>query len=150
MPIYELGCERGHRVEVLLAMDEEIPACEECGSEMTRVPSRFAVGGRANPPPRPEAMPQTWKGTYEGNREYVTSLRKTVEKRQQIEERYLDLAGDRRPILAHEGRYGAVSLRARDPIGPARKGRSHFHAHHRDTRGVGSCSPQSRGAIESG
>jgi putative FmdB family regulatory protein len=150
MPIYELGCESGHRVEVLLAMDEEIPACEECGSEMTRLPSRFAVGGRANPPPRPEAMPQTWKGTYEGNREYVTSLRKTVEKRQEIEERYPELAGDRRPILAHEGRYEAAPLRAGDPILPASEGHSHPHAHHHSTGGAGSGSAESKDTVESG
>ncbi|WP_298208992.1 hypothetical protein [Ferrimicrobium sp.] len=141
MPIYELGCENGHRIEVLLALDEHIPACEECGLEMTRLPSRFAIGGRANPLPRQEAMPQTWRGTYEGNKEYVTSLRKTVEKRQQIEERYPELAGDRRPILAHEGRYEAEPLRAGDPMDGMH---SHSHKHHHDTGRVDSTSPESK------
>jgi hypothetical protein len=60
-------------------------------------------------------MPQTWKGTYDGNREYVTSLQRQWERRQRLEDRYPELAGDRRPIVAHEGPYSAVPLRAGDP-----------------------------------
>ena len=32
-------------------------------------------------------MPQTWRGTYEGNREYVTQLRRTAEQRRAVEEK---------------------------------------------------------------
>jgi hypothetical protein len=60
-------------------------------------------------------MPQTWRGTYEGNREYLTALRRTAEQRQVLEERHPELAGDRRPVLAHEGRFEVAPLRAGDP-----------------------------------
>ena len=45
-------------------------------------------------------MPQTWRATYHSNREYVTELRRTAERRRDIEDRYPELAGDRRPVLA--------------------------------------------------
>lgn len=71
-------------------------------------------------------MPQTWRGTYNGNREYVASLRRTVEARQKLEERHPELAGDKRPIVAHEGRFEGAPLRAGDPLPPM-----HPHPHPR-------------------
>ncbi len=134
MPIYELECSLGHRIEVIQAISMAIPSCPSCGSEMNKLPSSFSIGKRAVLPPSPEAMPQTWKGTYDGNREYVNSLRKLVDERVKIEERYPELAGDRRPILAHEGRYESAPLRAGDPViaGSAHDhsiGHEHGHGH---------------------
>ncbi|MGO8729999.1 MAG: FmdB family zinc ribbon protein [Streptosporangiaceae bacterium] len=141
MPIYELRCGRGHSFEVIQSFTAPLPACPDCGGGTAKVPSRFGIAGRAALPPRAEAMPQTWRGTYNGNREYVTSLRRTAEQRRDLEDRHPELAGDRRPILAHEGRYEAAPLRAGDaqPSAPppADRGahqhphaRSHPHQHH--------------------
>jgi hypothetical protein len=59
-------------------------------------------------------MPQTWRGTYEGNPEYVGQLRRQWEGRAKLEEKYPELRGDQRPVLAHEGRYHDHPLRAGD------------------------------------
>ena len=97
--------------------------------ETAKVPSVFGIGGRAARllPPPPEAMPQTWRGTYEGNREYVTQLRRTAERRRALEDRHPELAGDRRPVLAHEGRFESAPLRAGDRI-PAPPGPRGAHS----------------------
>ncbi|MFL6226782.1 MAG: FmdB family zinc ribbon protein, partial [Actinomycetes bacterium] len=78
MPIYELACEDGHRSETLQASTDPLPACPACGRATRKVPSGFGVGvgGTASVPPPPERMPQTWKGTYRGDRDYVTHLRR--------------------------------------------------------------------------
>ncbi len=133
MPTYDLSCEQGHRAEVSQSFYDELPACPVCGSAMTKLLTGFAIQGQAKLPPRPEAMPQTWRGTYHGNREYLTELRHTVDARQKLEERHPELAGDRRPILAHEGRFASQPLRAGDT--PATRlgdshGHGHGHAHH--------------------
>jgi hypothetical protein len=70
-------------------------------------------------PPPPERMPQTWKGTYRGDRDYVTHLRRVADARRDLEARHPELAGDRRPVLAHEGRFEQAPLRAGDPVPPA-------------------------------
>jgi putative FmdB family regulatory protein len=117
--IYELRCREGHRFEVIQSFTAPLPDCRECGAATDKVPSRFAVTGRAATPPPAEMMPQTWRGTYNADREYVTGLRRAAEARRDLEERYPELAGDRRPIIAHEGRYENAPLRAGDrpPIG---------------------------------
>jgi hypothetical protein len=78
-----------------------------------------------------EQMPQTWRGTYEGNPEYVGQLRRQWERRQKLEDTYEELRGDRRPVLAHEGRYHGAPLRAGDPI-PGAHGHTHGHGHGRE------------------
>lgn len=128
MPIYSLGCPSGHRFEIRQAFSEPLPACPSCGAATAKRPAGFGVGRRAVLPPRPEAMPQTWRGTYGANREYVTALRHTAEARARLEENHPELAGDRRPVLAHEGPYAAAPLRAGDPP-PVAKPESHRHAH---------------------
>ena len=131
MPIYELRCGRGHTFEVIQSFATPLPPCRDCGTGTTKVPSRFGIAGRAALPPPAEAMPQTWRGTHDGNRDYITSLRRTAEQRRDLEDRHPELAGDRRPILAHEGRFEAAPLRAGDalPGEPAAAGRS-GHQHH--------------------
>jgi putative FmdB family regulatory protein len=115
VPIYELSCETGHRSESLQASTAPLPACPVCGAATRKLLSGFGVGGSASAPPPPERMPQTWKGTHRGNREYVTELRRTAEARRDLEAKHPELAGDRRPILAHEGRFEGAPLRAGDP-----------------------------------
>jgi hypothetical protein len=70
-------------------------------------------------------MPQTWRGTYNGDREYLTSLRRTAETRRSLEDRHPELAGDRRPIVAHEGPYEGAPLRAGDTAHPPVHGHNH-------------------------
>jgi len=112
MAIYELKCEGGHRFEVIQSFTEALPACPTCEAVTSKLPSRVALAGQAAVPPPHEAMPQTWRGTYEGNKEYVAQLRRTAEERTRLEEKHPELAGDRRPVLAHEGPYESAPLRA--------------------------------------
>ncbi|HEY9523774.1 MAG TPA: zinc ribbon domain-containing protein [Thermopolyspora sp.] len=125
MPIYELRCDGGarHRFEVIQSFTAPLPECPSCGATTAKVPSRFGLSGGAVLPPPAEAMPQTWRGTYNADREYVASLRRTADRRRELEERHPELAGDRRPILAHEGRYESAPLRAGDPRPAGQSGR---------------------------
>ena len=124
MPIYDLRCTSdectaaGCDFEVIQSFTAPLPPCPACGAPTRKIPATFGIGGlaaRSLPPPA-ERMPQTWRGTYNGNREYVTELRRTAERRRDMEERHPELAGDRRPVLAHEGRYAAAPLRKGDPV----------------------------------
>ncbi|WP_406404994.1 zinc ribbon domain-containing protein [Streptomyces sp. NBC_00879] len=136
MAIYELTCPSGHRHEIIQSFTAPLPPCPACGAPTSKVPSTFGFAGSAKLPPPPEAMPQTWRGTYHGDREYVTELRRTAEARRRLEEANPELVGDRRPILAHEGRYEQRPLRAGDPV-PAgfRRIAPHGHSHARGCRG---------------
>ena len=120
MPIYQLRCPAGHGFEVIQSFTAPLPPCPQCGCATAKVPSVFGLGGQAGRslPPPPEAMPQTWRGTHQGNPEYLASLRRTAERRRELEERNPELAGDRRPILAHEGQYESTPLRFNDPVPP--------------------------------
>ena len=135
MPIYVFKCECGYRFEHLASFDAAAPGCPSCGGETRKIPAGFSLGGQASPGLSKEQMPQTWRGTYNGDREYVTNLRRQWDKRQQVEARHPEIAGDQRPIIAHEGRYHAAPLRAGDVplgaaagIGPA-AGHGHGHGH---------------------
>lgn len=130
MAIYDLRCSSGHRFEVIQPFSADLPPCPSCGAASTKLPARFGMGGAglAGLPPSAERMPQTWRGTYNGNREYVTSLQRTAEARQRLEDKHPELAGDRRPIVAHEGRYEQAPLRWGDP-GPTATEHPHPHPH---------------------
>ncbi len=116
MPLYDYCCPRGHVFEQMAAMAKgaEQP-CPRCGETAGKIPSRVTLGGRADPGPSLEQMPQTWRGTYEGNPEYLGQLRRQWSARSKLEDKYEELRGDRRPVIAHEGRYHAKPLRAGDP-----------------------------------
>ena len=133
MPIYEYRCDCGGMVEVLAAHDSAAPACPACGAETRKLVSGFALGGRADAGLSQSQMPQSWKGTYDGNREYVTNLQRQWERRQRLQDRYPELAGDVRPVVAHEGQYSVVPLRAGDPaadaLGEGFVGGGHHHPH---------------------
>ena len=118
MPLYDYRCPAGHDFEQLAPMAAGTPPqCPTCGRDSHKLPSRFAIGGRADPGRPMEAMPQTWRGTHGGNTDYVATLRRQWEARAKLEDRYEELRGDRRPILAHEGRYHGAPLRAGDTPG---------------------------------
>jgi len=116
MPTYDYRCAEGHAFERLVPIDAGgSQDCPSCGLDAPKVPSGVAILGRADPGPSKEQMPQTWKGTHNADREYVGHLRRRWEGRQRLEAKYPELAGDQRPILAHEGRYHGAPLRAGDP-----------------------------------
>jgi putative FmdB family regulatory protein len=124
MPLYDYRCPGGHYFERMVAMtspdsDRDEQDCPACGAAAPKVPSRVSLGGQASAGPGQEQMPQTWRGTYEGNPEYVGKLRRQWEGRQKLEDKYPELKGDQRPILAHEGKYHDHPLRAGDPAPPA-------------------------------
>ncbi|OJY37565.1 zinc ribbon domain-containing protein [Pseudonocardia sp. 73-21] len=130
MPIYVFKCgECGLRFEELTSFDADAPGCPSCAGGTRKIPAGFSLGGQANAGLAKEQMPQTWRGTFNGSREYVTGLRRQWDRRQSVEAKHPELAGDQRPIIAHEGRYHDVPLRAGDtPLGGA-AGHGHGHGH---------------------
>lgn len=133
MPIYVFRCDCGVRFEHLASMTDTVaPECPICGGATRKVPAGFALGGQANPGLAKDEMPQTWRGVHDGNAEYVDRMRRTWDERQKLEAKYPEIAGDQRPILAHEGRYAQVPLRAGDiPLKgtPPMPGQGHGTAH---------------------
>jgi putative FmdB family regulatory protein len=116
MPLYDYRCPHGHLFEQLATIAAGAEQdCPVCGQASGKVPSRITLGGQASPGLAQEQMPQTWRGTYEGNPEYVSQLRKQWETRSKLEDKHEELRGDQRPVLAHEGHYHAAPLRAGDP-----------------------------------
>ena len=125
MPLYDYRCPQGHFFEQMAPIAaRERQDCPACGRTGEKIPSRVSLGGQASPGQGTEQMPQTWRGTYEGNPEYVGQLRRQWETRQKLEDKYEELRGDRRPVLAHEGRYHGAPLRAGDPV-PGSPGHGH-------------------------
>jgi putative FmdB family regulatory protein len=121
MPLYDYRCPAGHRFEQLAPIAASAQQdCPACGQTSAKIPSRITLGGHADPGRAMDQMPQTWRGTYEGNPEYLGQLRRQWNDRQKLEEKYDELRGDRRPVLAHEGHYHAAPLRAGDPPAPPR------------------------------
>jgi putative FmdB family regulatory protein len=117
MPLYDYRCPQGHAFEQMATIDGRAQQpCPACGQAAAKIPSRVSLGGQASPGAGMERMPQTWRGTYEGHPEYVGQLRRQWETRQKLEDTYEELRGDRRPVLAHEGRYHDAPLRAGDPV----------------------------------
>jgi len=124
MPIYDYRCATGHLFEQSAPMASgDRSTCPACGEQSMKVPSRVAIGGLADPGRSMEEMPQTWRGTHNGDPEYLGRLRREWSAREKLEETYGELRGDRRPILAHEGQYHDRPLRAGDDPAAARAGR---------------------------
>ncbi|MDN5750187.1 MAG: zinc ribbon domain-containing protein [Pseudonocardia sp.] len=129
MPIYVFKCTCGLRFEHLASFDAAAPGCPGCGGATRKIPAGFSLGGQADAGLAKEQMPQTWRGTYNGSREYVTGMRRQWDRRQKLEAKHPELAGDQRPIIAHEGRYHDAPLRAGDPIVGGAAGHGHGHGH---------------------
>src|SRR6202043_2282610 len=105
MPLYDYRCPQGHLFERLGALAAGGPPDRPgWGQASGKVPSRISLGGRADPGPSMQQMPQTWRGTYEGNPEYVGQLRRQWDARRKLEDSYEELRGDQPPVLAHGGR----------------------------------------------
>jgi putative FmdB family regulatory protein len=134
VPIYVYRCECGLDFERLLPVDAAAPGCPACGGATRKIPAGFSLGGQARTGLAKERMPQTWRGLYDGDREYVTRMQRTWERRQKLEAKHPELAGDQRPIIAHEGRFHDTPLRAGDQpaagVDPAPgTGAGHGHGH---------------------
>jgi putative FmdB family regulatory protein len=134
VPIYvyrcaDEGCDL--RFEHLSSFTAAPPACPDCGARTRKIPAGFSLGGQADAGLSKEQMPQTWRGTYNADREYTGRLQRQWERRRQLEARHPELAGDQRPIVAHEGRYHDAPLRAGDPVvgGGAGSGETAGHGH---------------------
>lgn len=125
MPIYVYRSDCGLRFERLAAMDTPAPACPRCGDKMHKMPVGLNLAGSADAGLSRDEMPQSWRGLYHANREYVARMQRQWDRRQQLEAKYPELAGDTRPILAHEGRYHHAPLRAGDPVVKASNGQLH-------------------------
>jgi putative FmdB family regulatory protein len=138
MPIYIFKCGCGVRFESLSAMDATAPGCPSCGGETRKIPAGASLGGQAPTGLSKDQMPQTWRGAYNGDREYVTHLRQRWDQRQRLEAKHPELADDQRPILAHEGRYHGAPLRAGDPVLGTGHGHTHGHSHGDPPQGQGS------------
>jgi hypothetical protein len=116
--------------------DTATPGCPVCGGATRKVPAGFSLGGQANAGLSKDEMPQTWRGVYDGNSEYIDRMRRTWDGRQKLEEKYPEIAGDQRPILAHEGKFHNAPLRAGDiqlsgtaPTPGHGHGHGHGHSH---------------------
>ena len=118
MILYDYRCEGDHRFEAAVAsMSSPAPDCPDCGSSARRVLTTVRTSGFASAGHSREDMPKSWKGMGNGNRDAVEYWRRSMEKRERLEERHPELGGDRRPILAHEGIFRDRPLRAGDDIG---------------------------------
>lgn len=122
MIIYDFKCHEGHRFEAVVeSMASPNPDCGTCGGWSQRVPSRVRIGNYASAGSSRDEMPRSWTGIAGGHPEAVSHWRNRMEKREKLEEKYPELGGDRRPILAHEGIFNGRPLRAGDDIGAAVK-----------------------------
>lgn len=117
MILYDFHCPRGHRFEAGVATTAAPgPACPECGEPTERLPSRVHVGGVADAGVGRERMPRSWRAVDGGHPDAIAHWRSRIEHREKIEERHPELAGDRRPVLAHEGIFARRPLRAGDDV----------------------------------
>lgn len=122
MIIYDFKCDEDHRFEAVVdSMTSPNPDCRACGGESRRVPSRVKLGNSASAGTSRDEMPRSWTGISGGHPEAVSHWRKKMESREKLEEKYPELGGDRRPILAHEGIFNGRPLRAGDDIGASVK-----------------------------
>lgn len=118
MILYDFKCTSDHRFEAGVAsMSSPAPDCPDCGEAARRVLTTVRTSGFASAGHSREDMPKSWKGMAGGNPDAVNYWRRSMEKREKLEERYPELGGDRRPILAHEGIFQGRPLRAGDDIG---------------------------------
>ncbi|WP_193842594.1 FmdB family zinc ribbon protein [Tsukamurella tyrosinosolvens] len=117
MILYDFRCPEGHRFEALVSnMQADSPDCEVCGMRTERKPTAPRLRGLADVGIAREQMPNTWRAVRDGDRETVRHWHTVARRREALEERHPELAGDRRPVLAHEGIFEGRPLRAGDDI----------------------------------
>lgn len=116
MPLFDLRCGCGCTFEALVSLARlqvrDLPPCPDCGGATRRLPTAGAgLLGGARRPAGPDAAPGSWNGTHQGDREYVTHWRRTLDARARLEAKHPELSTAHSPVLAHEGRYEAAPLR---------------------------------------
>lgn len=122
MILYDFRCDYGHDFEAgLTSMFSDDPACPACSSPAKRRPPRVGLSGRVDPGPSKEDRPRSWQQVNGGDPDTVRAWQRSIEKREKLEEQYTELAGDNRPVLAHEGIFARQPLRAGDAIKSALK-----------------------------
>ncbi|TCN49729.1 hypothetical protein EV641_11412 [Rhodococcus sp. SMB37] len=135
MILYDFGCDNGHCFEAAVPnMNSPAPSCIACGGATRRRPTRVRMGAVASAGPSREQMPNTWRSVRGGDRETVAHWHTLARRRESLEERYPELSGDRRPVLAHEGIFADRPLRAGDDIQASvadalATGGGHAHSH---------------------
>ncbi|WP_152343384.1 zinc ribbon domain-containing protein [[Arthrobacter] sp. ATCC 21022] len=118
MILYDFRCVEGHVFEASLSsMFADDPVCPVCSSAAKRKPPRIGLSGRVDPGPSKEDRPRSWQQVNGGDPETVRAWQRSIEKREKLEERYTELAGDNRPVLAHEGIFSSKPLRVGDEMG---------------------------------
>lgn len=117
MILHDFKCAQGHRFEAgIPAMNADNPACPACGADTTRLLTAVRVGNAASAGTSREEMPTSWTGIGGGHPDAVAQWRDRMVRRTRLEEKYPELGGDRRPVLAHEGIFRGRPLRAGDDI----------------------------------
>lgn len=113
-----MRCSRGHLFEAELpSCHAPAPSCPVCGAEAARHWSAsFSIGRRAKPGPSRDQMPKSWAAVHRGDRSAVEWWHRQAKVRERNEEKHPELAGDRRPFLAHEGVFETKPLRMGDPL----------------------------------
>jgi hypothetical protein len=118
--LYDFRCTQGHTFEAgLSSMFAEDPDCQICGSRTNRKPAGVGLSGQADPGPSRAERPRSWRQVNGGNPSTVRAWQRAIEKRERLEDKYPELAGDSRPVLAHEGLFSKHPLRAGDDIASA-------------------------------
>jgi hypothetical protein len=118
--LYDFRCTQGHIFEAALpSMFAEDPTCQSCGSTANRTPAAVGLSGRADPGPSREERPRSWRQVDGGDPSTIRAWQRSIEKRERLEDKYPELAGDSRPVLAHEGVFAKHPLRAGDDVASA-------------------------------
>lgn len=167
MILYDFRCDSDHRFEAGVAsMSSPAPDCPDCGDPSRRILTAVRTSGFASTGHSRDDMPKSWQGMGGGNPDAVSYWRRSMEKREKLEERHPELGGDRRPILAHEGIFRDKPLRAGDDIGasvkaaveaekaapapPGGRGKHAGHGHSAGTSARGARKPAGTSATGSG
>lgn len=116
MILHDFECTEGHRFEAGVDASVADPSCPACGAATRRRYTGVRIGGRASAGVPRDQMPRSWQSIGRGHPDAVAHWRRAVEHRERIEEKDPDLAGDRRPVLAHEGIFASNPLRLGDDV----------------------------------
>lgn len=119
MILYDFCCLTCHqKFEKLIRTQEahQVVPCPRCQGFSRKVPSFGRLSGVASAGPDRQHMPRSWRGLNNGDPSTIAGWRELASKREKLEEKYPELAGDRRPVLAHEGPFASVPLRDGDPL----------------------------------
>ncbi|KAB1663738.1 zinc ribbon domain-containing protein [Pseudoclavibacter sp. CFCC 13611] len=133
MILYDFRCANGHGFEAVV--DEQTatdPLCPTCGAAGARLISTPTVGGSCSAGLGEGELPQTWTAADRGDRETVDRWRAQALRRERLTERFPEIAGDRRPVVAHEGVFEQRPLRAGEDVDHALREAKEISLDHAD------------------